>query len=212
VIALVVGRRRQGKSTLALYIALTLGDGRRGVVVFDPSSQYGGYQVTDVSQLADDLAEGRERIIVYRPDIDDVDEEFNAVADELLHWQRFTFLVDESWQFQTALTPNKRLERWVRTAPIERVHLVQTLHRPRDASTIVRSVATDWYLFRQTNPIDLKVIEEYAGPDVAEHVAGLGRHHYVHYNSDEQTYRVYDEPESWYVDIENPAEVSRASA
>lgn len=194
-ITLVIGRRRQGKSTLAFWLAKREGG---GIVIYDPAGQYRRFLVVHDAEELDFAVRDKQQVIVYQPTSADIQGEFAVVADAMWDWVGFTFLIDEAWQVQTAYKPDEMLNVWLRKMDMEQTSLIMTVHRPRDVSTLARSVATDWYIFRSTHPRDLDVIEEQCGPSVREAVSQLPLHHYVHYQTDTESFEVISEPATWY--------------
>jgi hypothetical protein len=190
----VIGRRREGKTTLALHLAL---QNPGGVAAFDIRREYRGFPTARTAEEFSSLLDSVPRVVVYQPQFD-LRSEFSAFA--LALWRRgfFTLLIDEASQLQTASGAHEWLDRFVRMADCS-VSLVQALHRPVDASVLCRSLATDWYIFRTTEPRDLEAVAERCGEEVARAASSLPHHHFVHFEVDAQRSNVCADPRSWFV-------------
>lgn len=195
--ALYLGRRRQGKSTLAFHHALQQ---KGGIVVFDINAQFRdcpGVRTSDLAEFDTLVSNSQERIVIFRP-ARNVNEEFGAFCECLWKRQGYTLLIDEASQVQSAAGCNEWLDRFMRMAPPE-LKIFQTLHRPRDSATLCRSLATDWFIFRTTLPRDLDVIEEQCGEEARVRVAGFEEGSRVFYHWDDSLGKgeIIDHPESW---------------
>ena len=72
--ALVLGRRRQGKSTLALALAASQ---HPTTVVFDPNAQFQRFPYTsDVDRISVELETGGEPVLVFRPRPETIEDDF----------------------------------------------------------------------------------------------------------------------------------------
>lgn len=197
--ALVFGRRKLGKSTLALHLACSAAP---GVIIFDPNGQFDcGLILSDPLDLQLALDE-KTPLIVYRP-INDVQSEFSELAAILWPYRNFALLIDEGSQVQTFSKPLPMLDRFVRLSNTHSVHLIQTMHRPVDAATICRSLATDWYMFRSTQESDLKAIEERCGEEVRELVSTIAGEQgkgnpYVHWDDNVAQFELVQDSAAWY--------------
>lgn len=195
--ALIFGRRRQGKTTLGLHLAL---EGNGGVAVYDINSQIERFRTTsDLGVFANWIDGSPDRVLVYRPQRD-VWGEFDGFAEVLWHKRRFTLFIDESSQLQTAAGAHPWLDRFVRMCSARDVRIIQTLHRPRDSSTLCRSLASDWYIFRTTLESDLDVIAEHCGDSLGEAVRRFteGSHHALHWDDSHAEGRILSNPAEWF--------------
>lgn len=195
---LIFGRRTQGKSTLAAYIAEQQ---RGGIAVFDPNGQFDAFPLqasepARFKRLLDSAGTGRKRFVVYRP-YRDLEAEFSEVARILWRRSHFAFLVDEAHNLQSPSCLNPGLEKLVRLAPDDLV-LVQTMHRPADSAVLCRSLASVWCIFRTTEENDLEVIRRRCGRAVAEVVCALPPRHVLWWSDDDATYRVLTQPRDWF--------------
>ena len=197
---LVFGRRGQGKTTLALWLAL---QNPGGVAIYDINAQIRCFprQTThDLGIFANWVDASDFRCLVFRPSRD-VWGEFEGFAEILWRKRGFTLLVDEASQLQTSAGAHTWLDRFVRMAPRDDVAIIQTMHRPRDSATLCRSLATDWFVFFTTLGHDLTVIEEHCGEDHVATVQGLGEasHRVFHWDDAHGRAEVLNDPQRWFM-------------
>ena len=211
---LVFGRRRQGKSTLALRLAMTH---HKTVFVFDPNAQFSNPAIPRVNDLEilgawiedEQIEHGA---IIYRPNAGSIHEEFDELVELIWGLGNYCLLIDEAAALQRPHSLHPQLERLMRQAPrdgaenadgtVVDVSVIQTLHRPTDAHSICRSLQTDTFIAQTQLARDLAIIEEQFGPEVAADLPNLSRWEFLHCFTDlegVQQYSVWDKPEGWYV-------------
>lgn len=210
--ALIFGRRRQGKSTLSFFLARRR---HQTVIVFDPNAQFDGrmvvYNLEDVREWIDQGGRGE---IIFRPTPGMIEEDFETLVEVLWNYGNYALIVDEASCVQNAHSIAPSLERLMRQAPrdgarnrsgaIVDVTVIQTLHRPADANTICRALATDAFIFQTQLARDLDTVENQWGAEVRAHLSTLARWHCVHIWSDldgSQRYSIWRDPSKWYVAI-----------
>lgn len=214
---IIIGRRREGKTTLAVHLALTSG---KGIVIFDINSQVEIKNSIIVCELEGfhELmmlsSKERPRIIIYRPiggaQSGALDAEFSEVAKVLwVSGHNYVFLVDEAHWLQTPQQANEMLETYIRMADSS-VTLIQTVHTLSDTWTRGRSLASDIIMFQLTRSADLKAVQAEFGEDVSEQVKALPLHHYIHVDLDSHKTTKVDNPASWYHDL-NKKEIKNES-
>jgi hypothetical protein len=205
--ALVLGRRRQGKSTLALTLGLSR---RKTVVAFDPNHQY-DFPAVGLNGLRDAMESGQ-RIIVYRPE-DPVDD-FPVLVSRLWPWSRYVLLVDECTTLQSAASLNKTLERVLRQSPRD-VDLIQTTHRLSDTHRLTRMLSTDIFFFQTPSATDLKMVADEYSESLAAAIPRLGEYECAHWWLEQGgliRWSVWDHPEDWYVRINDNDDTEGAGA
>lgn len=228
---LILGKRRQGKSTLALSLALNR---HSVVVIFDPDLQY--QHCADIPIRIEKLSEIRlgmavlekalqneklgTTIISVSPDRAICDQVWNAFSDTLAEYPSgYAVIVDEAWNLQKATHINPKLQDMIRSSGNrpqigsgqiehnEDFTLIQTSHRFADLSTNVRSIATDFFIFRSTLTHDLDAIEAAFSPHVSrEDVSGLGNHQALHIRDDHNggiRATILRDPSKWHATINN---------
>lgn len=199
---LAFGKRHQGKTTLALHLARQLDV---TLCAFDINRQF-HFSPDSAVSTEDDvraLLLAGEREIIFRPGLD-VKADFEALSRALCDWQDLVILVDESSRLQGANWLHPWLDELIRRSDSERVHLIQTLHRPSDAANICRALASDWYIFHTTQPASLGCIADQCGREVAELAVSLGPREFVHWNDDRETFEQVTDPESWFESLSRP--------
>lgn len=196
---LILGRRRHGKSTLAMWLAQKQG---RPIVVYDINAQFRAWPES-VVYSADDLhvvlEVGRLKLIIFRPD--DEQKDFAAFAEELWDRQGYTLLVDEASFLQNPQTADPWLRKFIRAADPEDIGLIQTTHMPADLWGKGRGLSSDWYMFYLTRDADLRAVAEQCGEEVAVQVSKLGQREFVHYNLDTKASELVTDPTKWFVEI-----------
>jgi hypothetical protein len=204
-LALIIGRRRQGKSTLALALALMQ---RHTVIVFDPNDQYAGFPaVSSAGEVGAALERSSDGDIIRYLPAPPVEEHWQALADLLdggtWEWADYTLILDEASMLMSPHYLDEKLERFARTAPKD-ISLILTTHRPRDIHPLFRALATDLFCFQTTLALDVKVLQENYGAELASAVQRLGRYQVAHYwlaEGGTPMVHVWDKPSEWFIDI-----------
>lgn len=200
-LSVIIGRRRQGKSTLAL--ALARGE-KRTTIVFDPNNQYENLEIIqDIAQWMETSSpDSVGRIVPTDPKTDW--EALTAVLDGgTWNWGEYTLIVDECSMLMSPSYVHPILERYARTCPKD-VSLILTTHRTVDVNTLFRALATDWFIFNQHLDRDLENIEDNFGKEIATTAKSLPNFHVIHFWLDpggEPKWDVWSDPAEWYIDI-----------
>ncbi len=202
-----VGRREQGKTTLAWSMIQKT----RIRLVFDPRGMIGGdgrcETEHDVSNRMNLIQQGKADQLIYTP-AEDVGRGFEVFARRMRKAAAecpydLGILIDEA-----AFVDTDRAEDllWVlRCASRQRVHIVFTAHRPSDISTKVRAIADYWLLFPMRQEHDLRVIDERCGDHVVRIVQKLKAREFVMWDDTLGTFTVHKQPERWYVPLNGTA-------
>ena len=206
----IVGRRLEGKTTLAMYLAKRKYKAR---VAWDPRCMLRGvliYNVDDL-QLAIDQREWEKDTLIYRPISGEVNTEFHEFCGVLFPphftYGGFALVVDEAGELQNAHGINPDLVRIVKqhpTSPPEQgVMIIQTNHRLAEFNNSCKALLDELYIFQTTLPGDLDTLEKHTGlAEVTPIVRTLPKHHCVRYLYGRQDvgveqYEVWDNPEMW---------------
>jgi len=210
-IYLAIGKRGQGKTTLAVY--LTRKAAKR--FIFDPREMIApstdGVVVkgssTVIMQAADQVISGDNggalKEIVVRPSLD-VQSAFNALCNELYQWlkddpnARFTLLIDEIRFIKDLQTPH--FEWLLRCSQPDRVHIILTCHRPADIPTDFRAIADNWLIFRVTQEHDIRVLRE-RSEQAANIARRLGPREFVYWDDAAAEHHVYRRADRWFVPL-----------
>lgn len=204
--ALIFGRRRQGKSTLSLTLAVHQ---YPRVIIFDPNCQFQRFPVTsdptDIQEWADEnIDNGAVSVVVYRPNTESIHEEFEALTDVLWDYEQYTFIIDEASVLQSSSWVHPSLDRLIRQA--RNTAIIQSTHRGVDTNRICRGLITDGFFFQTEGQPDLAMIAADYMPALADQLRGLGKHEVAHYWITEDgglhRYNVWTDPAVWYARIE----------
>ena len=203
-LAVVIGRRRQGKSTLALSLAIAQ---QRSVIIWDPNDQYGAIPSIQPAELDGWMASSGSDDMVRIVPAPPVEDTWTQIVETLdggkWRWADYTLIVDECSMLMSPARLDSSLERYARTSPSD-VDVILTTHRPRDVHSLIRALASDLYVFQTTLARDLQVLTENYGSELAEAVQRLGQYHVVHCwlaAGGRQQIVVWDKPSEWYIDI-----------
>lgn len=202
---LVCGRMKEGKTTLALYLAR---EWSNGVVAWDPRHRItGAVYVCDADELEDAIQQGewRKGIIVFRPDGLKIEEQFDEMCEVIFtpveRFDHFALVIDEASQMQSAHRISARLSQAVRQHP-RSVLIVQTTHSLQDWHRASKDLTSDVYSFRLRGR-SLQAMVEFCDGDRAleEKVKCLPRHHCIRINLEadgEEEITLLDDPTAWY--------------
>ena len=214
--AIFVGEKRSGKTTLAFHLAL---ETNGGIVVFDPKKEFRGWPATvsSVSELEKAIRD-KHRVIIWRPQYErEIAESWEPLADWILErhdialangWDKlgyhFTVLVDEAYNLQSHARIDQKLLRILSQCRPEVLNVFQTFQSVKNVNSDSRSRVSDWYLFTITLPTDLDRLEEFAMPEVIEHVRTLPEHEYVHFLNEKGTVssEIVRDSDSWYESLD----------
>jgi AAA+ ATPase superfamily predicted ATPase len=199
----IYGRRRQGKSTLALSIALSRSD---TVVVFDPANMYGNLPVHVLSDY-DSFDAAIEVDKVFRIVPSDPAAAWEELSDYLdsgsFRWRDYVLIIDEISLIQSPHYLPVSLERFVRLAPKD-ITVIVTTHRPVDTHNLLRSLAYDVFVFQTNLKRDLNYFADNYSPQLAAIATELGPHEVAHFwlgKGGKVCIERWSDPTLWYVDI-----------
>jgi len=201
-ITLVIGRRVQGKTTLAYH----LGRKKPTLVIFDPRGTFSNSEISEI-EIYERL--DLDSQIVVHPE-GKVSDSFINVCEAVKDWIRdnpgepLAFLVDEARFIDSPSGVPESFDWIIRFSDPKIVDVLLTAHRPSDISVDIRAIADYWCIFRTTQEHDLKVIAERCGGEVADAVRMLGDREFVVWNDGLAKMHVNREPNSWYVALNSP--------
>lgn len=224
--AIFIGRRAQGKSTLALYVAERVQKriAAHIIPIFDPKRTYRCIPHTNNSQVfAQMLISPGARSIAYQPftsagDMqkrDNLWDEFSVFCDSLgieKHLGDETpsrpdlgpvvVIIDEAWFLQPSpMVIHPWVENLVRLADHKSFFLFQCAHRPGDIAPRISAQADEFFYFRQWLPRDVEIIEDNSGAEIADAVSQLPDHHVIRFEVSSGTWELWQRPEVWYRNI-----------
>lgn len=215
---LVYGTRKQGKSTLALGLAI---ERNHRVVVFDPNGQYPLIQSVPVEHLAEWLYDSHPEqentaaipgywVVRVGPfDTEQVPIAFEQFSEILFEQPDLSVIVDEAHMLQGKGWLDPNLDRWNRRSPAS-VTVIQTTHRIVDAHPDSRYHADNVFFFFSDNELELRTIAKSFGVEVAEQVPRLGLHQVLHWWREAGGFRrwsVWKDGSEWFIDLKNKNQV-----
>ena len=208
----VYGKRRQGKSTLALSLAISV---HKVVVVFDPNHQFvQAFSTVELPVLRETLRSiaesGRDeyRFIRVGPFAqDEIDDAFESFSEILWEFEDLSVIVDETSLVQNSHYIHPSLDRWLRRTPRD-ICFIQTTHRIVDTNTLTRYHTDEVFFFFTSNLKDHKAIGDNfeRGVEVAAILGTLQRHQVLHYWPDENQraqFDVWEDGRAWYLPLGN---------
>lgn len=206
----IIGVRRQGKSTLAAYLSQR----KKAVVIFDPNVNFPAFPHLSLDELQLWFEAGSTGVVVFRPDPSRISDDFAALSITLWPYGYFSFVIDEAHLLQRPQSMHPELQRWIRQGPREDSHdsrgrsldvdIIQTSHRIVDINCDGRSLWSDVFIFRTIHPADLERIERDFGSGVSNAVTQLERFHFVHWWLDSggiERWSIHIDPAAWYCNI-----------
>lgn len=204
-IVLCVGRKEQGKTTLA-YSLVRFTSKR---VIFDPREDFGTSEnvSSNPANLQDDLNDMDVREVIVQSSRDVVDV-FNETCFFLSEWLKenkgveFGFLVDDSRLAFASKTIPQDFSWMLRSTKLNQARIVMTTWRIVDIPPEVRSQADVWMIFKTTEPRDLELIAERFGEEAASRVQSLPPHVFLKCDDSgpELTVAVMENSRAWFVD------------
>lgn len=224
----ITGRRKQGKSTLAFFLARRIQSRKDGhtVAIFDPKHCYKNVPGTSNREEFEEMLERGGGAVAYRPlpaslsveqmsDEDMMRQEFAEFMDALgieQHLGRVDarrknlgtviLIIDESWYLQNATQADPWIKTLIRLADSDRVFLLLCTHRPVEFNTGIRAQMDEFFFFRQFLESDLESIEAIGGPELAGSVRSLGDHQVLRYEVNTGKMELWADPSSWYLKLE----------
>lgn len=206
-IILDIGRRGQGKTTLAIYMARRSARrfilDPRGLVQQTPGDRLLSSSPTLIAQGVDRVVDDQVPELVITPTLNP-QTAFDALVNELYEWLKrdpkasFTLVIDEL-RFLPDLE-TAQFEWLLRCSQPDRVHIILTCHRPADIPVNVRAIADQWLIFRVTQEHDLKVIAE-RSPRAAMAARHLEKREFVAWDDATGEYKVFKRPDQWFVPL-----------
>jgi hypothetical protein len=210
-IYLIIGRREQGKTTLALHMARKM----PSRVIFDPRNTIRhGVKVRSSDEYKagiEALKSGEISELVYTPR-GNSQAGFEVFATGITGWveeyyeRPLAVLVDE---IAFADLDSESFQWIARCCSREHLHILLTCHRPNDVDTSVRAISDHWLLFPCRQEHDLEVIRKRCNMDVAEEVQRLEPRQFVHWDDTKGEYQIVRRAAAWHVplrDAEQPGQ------
>lgn len=215
---IIIGQRRQGKTTLAVAVASTKSD---TIIVWDPNDNvrsaafesvrpnaHWGGSLRTLEQFMESAAADPGKIHMARVgpvEQGDIEAHFAATAEVLWGWTDYAFIVDESPLLQKPSRLDASLDRFIRRSPAD-VYVIQTCHRMFELHALSRYLVDEVILFRLELPRERQLIGQQFHEQLAAEVAELGDREYAKwYRDNVGRTDYYRQPNAavWYVDLAN---------
>lgn len=214
------GTRRQGKSTLALALALTLAERAAEnddgapirVIVWDPNDQFKMIEQISINELPAWLEETRSgenwsyHIARVGPfDTAQITPNFEIFTACLDDERCISVIIDEAHQLQGFSWLDENLDRWNRRSTAS-VAVIQTTHRIVDAHPDSRYHADHVFFFFADLPKELKTVRENWGEEVAAAIPLLKPFQVLHWHREKgglKFWNVWPDGKRWYIDLGN---------
>lgn len=215
--AIIVGFRRQGKSTLAIALAASQ---HKTILIWDPNDNYRSTAFSQVrpnqnwsgsGETVEQFMERAERsgeieIARLGPlDQQDIDRHFQDLSDALWEWDDFSLVIDESMLLQNPMRRHPALDRFIRRSTAG-MFIVQTCHRMFELNSLSRFLVDELYAFRLELPRERKLITDQFDSELGQVVSELEDREYAKWyrTATGRTY-FYRQPDSsiWFVDLRN---------
>jgi len=206
------GTRREGKTTLALYLARAWSP---TIVVWDPRGSimkmlgagnyvevHSGSELREQLETGEYLRDGVARILIFRSESENA---FQELCDTLFppYFEGYSggivLIVDEAGTLQSPHQIHSGLNRVIGQCP-DTVLVIQTTHMISEWHGKSRSCMNEMFLFRQVGSRNWQVVAENCGDDVAEQTRNLPPHHLVHFyfdRRDGEQWELWDDPTVW---------------
>lgn len=215
--SIVIGQMKEGKTTLALFLARQHSP---GVVVWDPRGMVDGIQCHDAEELYAAIREGlwQQGPLTYVPQSGDIDSEFTAFCTVVFppnfRFRKFACVIDEAAQLQKSNSIHPDLSRIVRQHPRD-VAVIQTTHSLQDYHRASKDLMNHLFCFKSKGRSLEAVIEYTDGSDeMREAIRNLPPHHLVYYSFERHCgpeFEVWSEPSRWYQPLAPSAEALQGS-
>ncbi len=207
-VTLIFGRKKKGKSTLALHLAKRL---NLPVFIFDPNRQFNSGAIVTTAADFDSVVEGeivaRGDVLIYRPMLG-LEENFEVFASALLTQRDIAILVDEAARLMSPSGINRYLDELLRASGDHQLSLDMFLmqHRPQDCHGIAFEMADTLIFFSTKHPLALKKIEQYCSVEAAQRVSLLREREYLCWSVEEDNFFIEKNSESWFEDLRPSAQ------
>lgn len=201
---LIYGKRKQGKSTLALALAASE---HKSIIVFDPNDQFpliSSVEVDTIPSWLERRTDGFRLVRVGPFESAEIPKRFAEFSSCLWDAHDISIVADEAHLLQGAGWLDENLDRWNRRSAGD-VAFIQTTHRIVDAHPDSRYHADHVFFFYAYLARELKTLRDNFG-DVAEYVPLLKPFQVIHWHKEAggvPHYAVWPDGHEWYIDLEN---------
>lgn len=178
----IIGRKGTGKST-KLEELLTARD---RVLVLDPMAEHywSPNEICSLDSLREFFQWNRKReqwAANFVPG-EEIEDEIEEAARIAYKGGDHALGIDEISLFTTAGHMPAALGRTIRTGRHRKMDIFWTGLRANEVPRTLTALTDEFYLFSQTEPLDLDAISKRCGPEVAERVRHLPLHDFIHWD------------------------------
>jgi hypothetical protein len=192
-IEIITGRKGQGKSVLAYHHARLA---RSGVAIFDPNGQFEIGRVSSDPVSFEETLDEPGNVVVFRA-AGNVWDDFDNFFTVIFARRDLAVLVDEASLLGSPQRINPSLDKLIRLGRTKGLDVFLTAHRPQDMHGICFSLADTYCFFHTTQPRDLEKIEAYTSSELANRVQQLGKHQFVCWSVEAESFYVNTNPADW---------------
>ena len=211
---IVLGQRKQGKSTWAL--ARCAQEGYRTIIIFDPNDNYRSIAFDRVA--AERISEWMERVASVDDEIhiakvgpfdtSEIEVQFGILVDALWNeeWADYALIIDEANLLQKPSYINEHLDRLWRRCPQD-VFAIQTSHRFYELHTNTRYLVDRMDSFRVEVKRERDFADDRFFPGLGDILLALGDRQIasVERNSSGRLeLTIHRDPAEWFIDLRNP--------
>ena len=221
----VVGRKYQGKTTLGIFLAdrIRRDEHAYKVLVFEPKWTFRSVPYTDsleeFERMLDD-DELSEAVMLHAGSgatIDDEVDDVEKVREDFTEFYKaagiegflrnpparpIVVLIDEAY-YLTQDHPHPLLARMMRLATEKKLYIILLVHYPTQISRDLRTHVDRYFFFREFEMADLQMVQRLCGEECSEIVSRLPDHHVLMYDVHDRNFKVWSEPEAWFIDTES---------
>lgn len=203
-IYVILGRREQGKTTLAAYLSQKTNCRCR--VVFDPRGLFPARErattYVEIDRQFGRIEEGATGSVIVTPEYE-LQDRFDQTCREVKHLVQnqsmsVTLILDEARMIDIRSGPCDWL---LRCASRATVTIILTAHRPKDVPVDARAIADVWCVFPTTQAHDYEVFEDQFNDGAVSAIRRLKDRQFVAWDDTSASYKVHDDPSLWYVPL-----------
>ena len=216
----ILGRKYEGKSTLAVHIGLAILKARHAykLLIFDPKWQLRYFPHThSIREFRYLLHVDKSQGVTFfagagfdkgKDDTEEVRKDFSEFCEAVemeSHLRNpperpLVVILDEVY-YLTRGKVHPWLGRMIRLATEGKLYIILAGHRPQDLLPDVRGKGDEFFFFQETDYTELRIVAEIAGNDAAEKVKFLDAHHVLRYVVRSRVTEIWVNPDAWFLPI-----------
>lgn len=182
-IAVILGRKGQGKSTLAAELSSKLSK----VIIIDSLNEYKDNVRLEIDRdLKKNLdfffSHSSEFKISFCPE---TTQEFDDLLEVLKRYSDYTLLLDEIGLWSTPSYIPEPLYWLLRFGRHNRINQIYIARRPPELNRMITALADKFYIFNIIEPRDLEFISKILGEDITDKIKNIKKFSYITYTISE---------------------------